>query len=187
MQELQPLPPKKSSKKGILIAALVAVAFLAVCCCGVLAAIAIPSFIGYLARAKTSEAESNLRNLFTVAAGYYAEEHWPPGGGAALTACTVSTARTTNIPTSEKSMLSSPLGPSFDDLGFSLFDPVYYQYEIIGSGGCGHGPGEDLYTFRAYGDLDGDGVTSLFEITASSNSLNELIRSPGIYRENELE
>ena len=41
---------------------------------GILAAIAIPAFINYARRAKTSEAGSNLQAMFTGAAAYYAGE-----------------------------------------------------------------------------------------------------------------
>ena len=34
---------------------------------GILAAIAIPAFIGYMRRSKTSEAAANLKNLYTLA------------------------------------------------------------------------------------------------------------------------
>ena len=188
MQELQPLPPKKSSNKGlIMVIALIAVVLLAVPCIGVLAAVAIPSFIGYTQRAKTAEARANLSNLHALAASYYTQERWLNGGDVTLTGCTVSTERTSNIPSSQKTVLPASLGPGFDALGFSLYEPVYYQYEIVGAGGCGHGPGESLYSLRAYGDLDGDGVTSLFEISASSDSLNELTRSSAVYTQNELE
>ena len=188
MQELAPLPPqKKSSNKGLIIViSLVAVVFLAVPCIGVLAAIAIPAFVGYLSRAKTAEAESNLSALFQGAASYYDEEHYEPGG-AMLTACAVGSATTPNIPSSGKSVLSPPLGEPFDALGFAPADPVYYRYEIVGVGGCGHTAGESLYSFRASGDLDGDGATSLFEISAGASSDNVLMRAPGIYRQDELE
>ncbi len=44
-----------------------------------------------------------------------------------------------------------------------------------------------MYSFDAVGDLDGDSSTSLFEIAVGSNSQNTLMRTPGIYRQNELE
>ena len=188
MQELKPVPPeKKKSNKGLIIAlSLVAVVFLAVPCIGILAAIAIPAFVGYLSRAKTAEAETHLNALYQGAASYYAEEHHEPGGEV-LTACAVGSAITPNTPFSGKTALSPPLGEPFEALGFAPADPVYYRYEIVGVGGCGHAPGDSLYSFRAIGDLDGDGTTSLFEMSAAASPDNELMRAPGIYRVNELE
>jgi type IV pilus assembly protein PilA len=64
---------------------------------GILAAVAIPAFIGYMRRAKTSEAGANLKNLFTLAAGYYENENWATRApirntAMAASACTVGTA-----------------------------------------------------------------------------------------------
>ncbi|MCA9608898.1 MAG: hypothetical protein KC619_25010 [Myxococcales bacterium] len=177
---------KKSGGKTALIVVVVLVV-LSVPCCGGIAAIAIPSFIGYLTRAKTEEARTNLTSMFIAASAYYAEEQWGAGGaGAAQTNCAVGTARTDNVPSAAKTMLG-PMPEAFEAIGFSLYDPVYYQYEIVGAGGCGHQTGEAIYSFRAYGDLDGDGVTSLYELTATAGPAGELVRSPIIRTEQELE
>ena len=146
-------------------------------CVGVLSAIAIPQFISYLARAKTEEARANLRTLATLADGYYELEHWA-GAANGMSGCAVGSGSTSNEIGPHKTVLPSPLGDPFDALGFSLLDPVYYRYEIDGAGGCGHAPGTPVYTFRAVGDLDGDGVTSRFEITATAAPGGRLERSP---------
>lgn len=163
---------------------------------GILAAIAIPAFIGYVRRSKTSEAGANLKNLFTAAAGYYNDEMWSnrmviTAGGTmvASAACTVAAAISSNVPSAEKTVVDwNAEAESFRDIGFSIADPIYYQYAIVGStDACGHMAITPLYSFQAMGDLDGDGTPSLFEIAAGSSTQNELMRSPGIYRENELE
>ena len=94
--------------------------------------------------------------------------------------------QTPNIPGPGKTMFG-PLGEPFDSLGFTPRDPVYYQYEIVGVGGCGHTEGEALYSFRAYGDLDGDGITSLYELAAGAGPNGTLVRSGGIFTQDELE
>lgn len=163
---------------------------------GILAAIAIPAFIGYITRSKTSEAGANLKNIFTAAAGYYTNENWgdravalTPGAVAATTACVV-TAAATPAPSNAKQVIDwddASLTP-FRSIGFTTRDPVYFQYAVSGGDGlCGHTPLTPLYSFDAFGDLDGDGVTSMYEISAGSDGQNELIRSPGIYRAAELE
>jgi type IV pilus assembly protein PilA len=163
---------------------------------GILAAIAIPAFIGYLTRSKTSEASSNLKNLFTAAAGYYANENWGSrmvelagGSSVAASACVVPDAMSTNVPSNAKTVVDwNAEAASFRDIGFSIADPIYFQYGIDSSpGGCGHTASTPLYSFQAVGDLDGDSVTSLYELAAGSSTQNELMRAPGIYRENELE
>ena len=111
------------------------------------------------------------------------------GSAAAATACTVGTAATTNSdPGQQKTQINwSSEALSFSALGFTIADPVYYQYRIEGTSSCGNIAGRDLYSFQAIGDLDGDNSNSLFEIQAGSTNDNELMRSPGIYRQNELE
>jgi len=160
---------------------------------GILAAIAIPAFINYVKRSKTSEAGSNLKALFTGAATYYEAENWSTGmiapGSTATssTACTVTTANTTNSPFNGKSALEWTAQPaSFSALNFNPADPLYYQYVIstVGSAGCGHTPPSTgvttLYSFIAYGDLDGDGTDSTFTLQAGANSNNTLMRGPAI-------
>ena len=160
---------------------------------GILAVIAIPAFIGYMRRAKTSEASSNLKNMFVLAAGYYQNEQWSTRtvqrtGTIASSACVVPTATTSNTPSQQKTAVDfSREALSFRSLGFSIADPIYYRYRVESAGGCSHRGNENLYSFQAIGDLNGDGNTSLFEIQAGSNAQNELMRTPGIYRENELE
>ncbi len=169
---------------------------------GILAAIAIPAFVGYMRRAKTSEAGANLKNMFQLSAGYYSQENWgtrgvvtmPGGAVLAASACTVATGTTNNAVTGAagagKRVINwaDPAHVSFEAIGFSVADPVYYQYEIFSVGaGCGRTARTDLYSFRAYGNLDGDTDTSLFEISAGSSAQNILMRSPGIYQQAELE
>jgi type IV pilus assembly protein PilA len=167
---------------------------------GVLAAVAIPAFTNYVKRSKTSEAGGNLKALFTGAASYYQSEYWtqrgvmaPTGGqAAASTACiVVGDFPTSNVPGVNKTLLNWDNEPNrlqFQALNFSIADPIYYQYRVIGAGQpCGNPAQQSLYSFQAAGDLDGDGTTSLFEVTAGSNTQNELYRSPGIFVQNELE
>ncbi|GAB4210467.1 MAG: hypothetical protein OHK0013_31130 [Sandaracinaceae bacterium] len=167
---------------------------------GILAALAIPAFIGYIRRSKTAEAGSNLRNMFQGAASYYQTEHWAMtgvvrmGAVAASTACTVASAMTSNVIAGGAGVSKTQIdfqseAPSFRDIGFTLGDPVYFNYVITSATGnmCGNLANMDLYTFQANANLDGDATTSLFELAAGSDSENQLIRAPGLYIVNELE
>jgi type IV pilus assembly protein PilA len=160
-----------------------------------LAAIAIPAFVRYVKRSKTSEAGANLKALFTGAAAYYESEIWPQGvvtGGsaAASTYCTPTNANfsTTNVPTTNKtSLLWSNEDAGFGMLSFSPADPLYYNYRVQSAGSCGIAALSNVYTFSAIGNLDGDAVSSLIEVQVGSNDENSLVRSGGLYMNNELE
>lgn len=109
----------------------------------------------------------------------------------AASACSVPTVSTPTAPTPAKHTINwqDTTLASFTSIGFSLRDPVYFQYRLEngGTAGCGHSALTPIYSFQAQGNLDGDSATSLYEIQAGSSPLNELMRSPGIYRVNELE
>ena len=156
---------------------------------GVLAALAIPTFVGYTRRARTSEATTQLGDLYHHAAGYYVAEY-PPGRSAMVTysACVVGSAGPVpGVPRGSAVVANFESDPSFAALGFGSPGAVRYGYQIVSTGGCRHEAGESLYSFRAIGDLDGDRVTSLFEVAAGSNSDNVLTRTPGHYTEASLE
>ena len=170
---------------------------------GILAALAIPAFVGYIRRSKTAEATTNVRNMFTGAAAYYQAETWMQGlvratMAAASVYCTVPNANTTNAPSVSKTQLdfdaTEPAsfagmgGSGGAGIGWSVADPVYYQYWILNSTNmCGNMVNTAQYTFQARGDLDGDSTLSTFELSAGSDGSNNLYRSPGFYIVNELE
>ena len=169
---------------------------------GVLAAIAIPAFINYVKRTKTSEAPSNLKSLFTGAAAYYENDTWMQGL-AALGGMTASSNRCVGTAGSVNTMPSSSKyqpdwdmeadGAAFAALNFQPSDPIYFQYDIVPSGTvtgtCGDmtAAGAQLYAFQARADLDDDTMTSLFEVAAGVDANANLYRSPGVYKLNELE
>jgi type IV pilus assembly protein PilA len=167
---------------------------------GILAAIAIPAFINYVKRSKTSEASSNLKSLFQGAAVYYEAENWTQGmvtagsSAAASTHCTVDDALQSTTPSDAKQVIdwqAETTAASFTALNFAPADPIYFSYNALeddGTGDCGHAANDlGLYTFRANGDLDGDGTLSTFDLQAGSNPDNALYRAPGIVSVNALE
>jgi type II secretory pathway pseudopilin PulG len=170
----------KKKRSPIWIWVLIGVPVLGVCLIGIMIAIAVPAFTQYVQKSKAAEAAANLQAMYQGAAGYYAT----------TTHCTVDSARTPNVPGAEKTILDpAALHPSFDAIEFGPMDPLYYEYEIVtaGPGRCNNGPGEPLYSFRAHGDLDGDGTQSLHEYTAESDEANELRRSHTLHTVDELE
>ncbi|MGD8861436.1 MAG: prepilin-type N-terminal cleavage/methylation domain-containing protein [Myxococcales bacterium] len=155
---------------------------------GVLAAVAIPSFLSYVRRSKTSEATGNLKSLFASASTYYTAERTGRGSGAATAAnCTVGTDSTIPDPTPSKQKLVPTENQAA--LGFSVSDYVYYSYQIESTAAqCGW-PAETtlLYNFRAWGDLDGDKELSMFELATGSDRENVLYHARGFYIMNETE
>ena len=163
---------------------------------GILAAIAIPAFINYVKRSKTSETGSNLKSLFQGAAAYYEAENWgltmvTAGGSAAgATHCLVPTANQSTTPSDKKQVIDWSTQPaSFQALNFAPADPIYYDYNIVtDNAGCGNSASDmNVYSFTAFGDLDADGTLSTFTLLAGTNPDNALYRAPGIYSNNPLE
>ena len=167
---------------------------------GILAAIAIPAFISYTRRAKTSEATSNLKAIFTNAASYYPQERFSQGlTGTSNTNCIVAGSATPEPadPGQDKQAYDSTSADAqagLTPLGFTVADRVYYGYSMDGvDGDCGHeggaNPGdvEELYTAQAQGDLDGDDQNSTFELAIGADSDNQMFRAPGFYITDELE
>lgn len=166
---------------------------------GILAAIAIPAFINYVKRSKTTEASVQIKSMYQGAATYYQGEMAQRtvvavGAVAMVTRCTVAAAQTTVGPTSQKVVLNwAGEAPTFAAIGFNPADPLYYQYQLAAGGtvaaGCGDmtAVGMTLYTFRANGDLDDDAIQSTFEINSSVNMEGNLYSSGGVFIANELE
>ena len=155
---------------------------------GILAALAIPAFIGYVRRSKTSEATGNLNSLFKSAASYMATERTGQGMVTSTsTYCTVGTDAVTPVPNASKQQYLP--GTNAQALGFSIADFVYFGYGITSqSSSCGWGANQmQVYTFVAQGDLDGDGVFSTFELAAGTDKDTTLYHARGFYINNEIE
>ena len=154
---------------------------------GILAAIAIPAFIGYVRRSKTAEATGNLSSLFKSAASYMNAERQGQGIAANNGAfCSVGTDTLTPSPTPNKQLFNA--GANAQALGFSIADFVYFGYGLTGSAKCGWGANQAaVYTFFAQGDLDGDSIKSTFELAAGTDKDVTLYHAKGFYIVNEIE
>ena len=167
---------------------------------GILAAIAIPAFINYVKRSKSSEAAANLKTMFQGAASYYEAENWTggvPAPGATVAAvshCTIPTTTPDNGPTDSKRIIiwdDETDRENYQAMNFAPADGLYYSYGLISlpaTSTCGNAANDNtLYTFYAYGDLDGDTSDSSFWLEAGSNDDNVLYRAPGIQQFDALE
>ena len=156
---------------------------------GILAALAIPAFIGYVRRSKTSEATGNLNSLFKSAASYMAAERAGQGLSSTATTntyCSVGTDAVTPVPGANKQQYFTPTNALA--LGFSIADFVYFGYGQTGTSKCGWLANmNNVYTFLAHGDLDGDTTRSTFELAAGTDKDTTLYHAKGFYIVNEIE
>lgn len=161
---------------------------------GILAALAIPAFIGYVRRSKTSEATGNVNSIFKSAASYMAVERTGQGVDADTAGFCIVGTSTMNPSNPGKDKVQYVPSANAKALGFSIADYVYYGYGFDSTatsttdGECGITPNQtSVYTFYAQGDLDGDGVNSTFELAAGTDSEITLYHARGFYIVNEIE
>jgi type IV pilus assembly protein PilA len=160
---------------------------------GVLAAIALPAMTVYMRRSKSAEAYEQLNQLFNHTASYYVREHAGSGISAShVVACSVGSADNGVTPGASKHP-GNYGATSFRAFGLSAgTTQSYYRYELdnqdSATGRCNTPPStQPIYVLRARGDLDEDGVSSLFELATGSNSDNELFHGRAFFVESETE
>jgi type IV pilus assembly protein PilA len=158
---------------------------------GILAAVAIPAFMRYVAKSKTTEAVQSLRRLYEGSRSYYMDIGTQQGtaGQIALQfpATEVITPATSCCANAGHKCPPNPTvwdSNTWNALHFDLPDPHYYRYEYVSSGT----ETDATFTARAVGDLDCDTVLSTFEMTAHATSTGrDVTGSAGIYKNAETE
>ena len=140
---------------------------------GILAAVAIPAFMKYIRRSKTTEALMNIRRMYDSAVAYYESEHAasdgsilakqfpnPNSGGVdGADPIFTPTGKCCTYP-GEKCAPNPSLwnDSTWAALNFSVDDPHYYQYTFDG-----YHPGSSAeFVAGAVGDLDCDDIFSTF-------------------------
>jgi type IV pilus assembly protein PilA len=136
---------------------------------GVLAAVAIPSFVKYIRRAKTSEATMNLRKMYDGAVAYYVGEHADASGNIQSKQFPASAPTTPSLAT-----ITAQRGAKYQSspsdwkqggwaaLDFSVNDPQYFAYTFENKSNGGFGTNARGLMI-ANGDLNGNSVYSWFE------------------------
>jgi len=121
---------------------------------GILSAIAIPNFMTFRMKAKTSEAKSNLGSIRTCEESYRAENdvylavtRYPSAVAAGSSDAWVRTST------------------GFSAIGFLPSGRIYYDYAVDGIA-------DDTFTAHAYGDLDDDDVEADYQITPNTDITN---------------
>jgi type IV pilus assembly protein PilA len=133
---------------------------------GILAAIAIPNFLNFRLKAKTSEAKSNLGAIRSTEVAYFAEWNWYVGGQAPVPVAD----RGTDPNGAQKVDWSAPAMYRFSILGFAPEGKVFFSYSLDGATDSYDANG---FTGHAIGDLDGDGQTSDFSVTNYQTELGK--------------
>ena len=160
---------------------------------GVLATVAIPSFMKYLRRSRTTEALMNLRRLYDSSVGYYVVEHANQAGQIIVRqfpdtqlmtptpvgVCCPNVGQKCNPSTYAASWQS----PTWQALNFSVDDPFYYSYQYDSAGA----DTTAIFTATASGDLTCDGARfSLFQRIGYIQN-NVVSGGAGLYMLNETE
>lgn len=172
---------------------------------GILAAIAIPSFMKNAKKAKTTEATINIKKLSDGAAAYYHGEKNAAGSAIPIAKQFPDTPVVPTAPAlgacCPSKCAPNPLlwkDPSWQALTFGMDDPSYYSYsythknQSIGSGATiavladGTTPNE-YYFASANGDLNCDGVYSTFEMLGAIMGDGSVTTGAGTYADKELE
>jgi type IV pilus assembly protein PilA len=153
---------------------------------GLLAAIAIPSYVRYVRRSQLTEATLNLRKMFDGAAAYYIGEHSDTTGKILARQFPNSAGPTPAVV--PKGVKQQPLPTDFDTpewsaLDFAVRDYYRYQYFFQNLGTQGTISNADMI---AHGDLDGDGLTSTIS-RHLVGSHDAITGDAGIYMLNEIE
>ncbi len=183
-----------SSRRAFTLIELMTVVFII----GFLAAIAIPGYIRYVRRSKTSEALTAIPAIYRGVTAYYQTEHTTRSGGI-VTANLPNT--TPAVPTSLSSVAGTTYAPSATDwddatwqaVSFSISSPMRFQYQYCKTTSGGPNACQSTSTvgtsFEVYarGDLDGDGIPSTFVRAGIPGVGTEVAGSSSIYFENELD
>ena len=147
------------NKKGFtLIELMIVVAII-----GILAAVAIPAFLKYIKKSKTTEARTNLRKIYDGSVTYYSEEVVNQAG---VIQSKQFVATTSNAQPSTWAAGSTAVnkiagnweGADWQALKFASDSPVLYQYEVSAGGTSTSAS----FTARAPGDIGGGSTTSCF-------------------------
>jgi type IV pilus assembly protein PilA len=138
---------------------------------GILAAIAIPNFIRYQLRSKTSEAKTNLGGIKTNQESFKAtEDNYVESAGEGVASPTKSEWTTTLCPAGCDRTTPANC-TEFDCAGFRPAGWVYYEYDTMRRLAA---PGDTPeFCASARSDLDADGMNGEYELRSLNDTLTD--------------
>jgi type IV pilus assembly protein PilA len=158
---------------------------------GILAAVAIPAFMKYIRKSKTTEAVQGMKKIYEGARSYFMEESVARGSTASIAKqFPVSETETPAIGSccGQSGDKCSPVPSNWDTNGwnalkFSMDDPHYYTYAYNGTGS----ENSSAFTSIVHGDLDCDSIYATYEMVGSVQADGTVTGSAGYFKNNELE
>ena len=128
----------------------------------VLVLLVVPSLMRTIKERRASEATENVRVLFNLASAYYEKAVEENGGENYDVRFPESMDAPHPVDVGKKAQSTSDwhMVPAFRDLGFEVLEPHFYQYQFTSEG---EGDGA-RFVISAFGDLDGDGQKSRFQM-----------------------
>ena len=162
--------PKRRNDGFTLVELVIAVGMI-----GLLAALAIPNFITYQARARRGEAYANLAGIARAERGYFAENgtyyealtHPNPGGGG------------TNLGAQTHGW-DGAAKTEFKGLGWEPEGRVRYAYDInTGATACTGDCEDTCFTASSYGDVDSDDqVSAVMYVSPGTDEFGNFVECP---------
>ena len=154
---------------------------------GVLAAVAIPSFLKFMMRAKTTEATMSVRKLFDGSVAYYLTDRYGATGAPIPNQFPESVGPMPNPATLGPTKVLTGVElwdaqPSWVALNFAIEDAHYFAYQYRSDGQNN----ASTFTAYAFGNLDGDANFSTFGRLAHVVDAS-VVGSPGMLISGELD
>lgn len=169
----------------------------------ILAATAVPTFLKYLRRARTTETSLNLRRMYDGLVSFYMTERtdnngnylprqfpvgigYTPGNGTSHCCPNPGSKCVPDVNWWNGQSTWAPGNLTWQQIHFAVDDPHYYMYTAYRDAGTGTAI-NDRFVLGAIGDLNCNGIFSVFSRVAFVNAQRTIQSSGGVYSANELE